>query len=155
MTAASGRRGSQAGWCLGHAAHVPSGDEWLTDAERTSQERFVVPKRRADWRLGRWTAKTAVSAWTGGARREHIGILARSGDDGYPVVEGAGTPAPRLSLTHRGELAVAVVAPAGTAVGCDLELVEPRPERFCRRLVHAGRAAPGRAWHRRHGATNS
>lgn len=117
-------------WFLGHAAGMPGGDWWLTRAERRAQERFVVPKRRADWRLGRWTAKEAVSAWVGGTEHGRIGVLARSADDGYPVLVGAGSCPPRLSLTHRGSMAVAAVGPGGTALGCDLERVEPRSCRF-------------------------
>lgn len=130
-------------WMSGHAADVPEGDGWLTPAEREAQQRFVLTRRRADWRLGRWTAKTALAEWlTSGASDgsvaagsactdpSRIGIVARGEEDGYPLVEGLGTAPPRVSLTHRNGLAVACVAPAEVALGCDLEFVEPRPERF-------------------------
>jgi 4'-phosphopantetheinyl transferase len=55
----------------------------------------------------------------------------RNAPDGAPEVLVAGSPAPlAISLSHRAGLAVCMVAPAGTAVGCDLELVEPRSDRF-------------------------
>ena len=120
-------------YVLGRAADVPTGDRWLTDEERAAQERFVVPVRRTAWRLGRWTAKHAVAGWLGGIPIERVGILARGDDDGFPLVRiaGAGDLAPpTVSISHRGDRACALVGPSGAALGCDLELVEPRPDGF-------------------------
>lgn len=43
-----------------------------------------------------------------------------------------------ISLSHRGGLALCTVAAAGTALGCDLELVEPRAEAFVADYLTAG-----------------
>ena len=141
----AGRAGAAGpAWMTGHLADVPDGDGWLTPAEREAQRRFLLPHRRAQWRLGRWTAKAAVSRWLSpGAGDEggdggggpgpdpaRVGIVARGPDDGYPLVEGLGEAPPRVSLSHRNGLVVACVAPAPVAVGCDLERIEARPERF-------------------------
>lgn len=132
LSVAAPRRDLSVGWSLGHSRGVPDGDGWLTDTEREAQKRFTVPKRRADWRLGRWTAKGAVTAWLGTSptTRSAVGIAARGPDDGFPLVEGAGSPAPSISLTHRESLAAAVVGPSGVALGCDLERIEPRSRAF-------------------------
>jgi 4'-phosphopantetheinyl transferase len=85
-------------------------------------------KRRADWRLGRYTAKTAVAAWLG-VSPPRVEIVAAP--DGAPFARLDGRQAPAsLSLSHRAGLALAVVGEADTALGCDLELIEPRSRAF-------------------------
>ena len=130
MSAVASRAGDPAvSWLLREAGQVPDGDGWLTEAERTAQERFVVTKRRKEWRLGRWAAKSLVAGVTA-VPIERVSILARSHEDGLPLVHGLGRRPPRVSISHRNGLAVAAVSPPGVAVGCDLELVEPRPAGF-------------------------
>ncbi len=122
------------GWLLAPAEAVPEGDRWLTSEERRAQARFAVAKRRADWRLGRWTAKQAIVAWLAAegqqVRPGSVGVEARADDDGYPEVRGIAGAVPSLSLSHRDGIGLAVVGPAGTRVGCDLEQIEPRSARF-------------------------
>ena len=121
-------------WGWQHRATVPPHDEWLTPVEQREQERFVVPKRRADWRLGRWTAKHVVAGWLERQGRPvppcRVAIVARARDDGYPVVTVPSGPAPSISISHSREVAVCLVAGSGAAVGCDLEHVEPRSPGF-------------------------
>lgn len=50
-------------WTLVAADQMPDGDDWLSEAEHRDQEKLRVPKRRAEWRLGRWAAKRALVAW--------------------------------------------------------------------------------------------
>jgi 4'-phosphopantetheinyl transferase len=50
-------------WVLVEADEMPEGDHWLSETERRDQEGLRIPKRRADWRLGRWAAKRALVAW--------------------------------------------------------------------------------------------
>lgn len=50
-------------WILATAGEVPDGDGWLSGPERRDQAGLRVPKRRAEWRLGRWAAKRALMAW--------------------------------------------------------------------------------------------
>lgn len=117
-------------WCRRTLDDVPSGDGWLTPAEREIQTRYTVPVRRADWRLGRWTAKTAMRAAFGVGEHE-VAVIAA--DDGAPEVHLDGGPLPvSLSISHRQGVAVAAVACAGVAVGIDLEIVEPRSDAFVR-----------------------
>jgi 4'-phosphopantetheinyl transferase len=86
--------------------------------------------RRAAWRLGRWTAKAALGAWFG-VPPAAVEVLAAS--DGAPEAWLHGARAPvSLSLTHRGDRGLAVIIDAPGAVGCDLELIEPRSGAFIR-----------------------
>jgi len=118
------------GWLSRHAADVPAGDDWLCDAERRVQHKLRLRRRRADWRLGRWTAKCAVGAWLG---IEPELIAALRAPDGAPEAWLNGSPLPvSLSISHRAGRALAVVGPVSAAVGCDLELIEPRSGAFVR-----------------------
>jgi 4'-phosphopantetheinyl transferase len=118
------------GWVTASAADVPGDDAWLGAAERRVLAGLQVEKRRADWRLGRWTAKRAVAA-TCPITAERVEILAAA--DGAPQawLDGARLPL-SLSLSHRAGRGLAVVAADPSAVGCDLELVEPRSPAFVR-----------------------
>ena len=115
------------GWLARREAEVPAGDDWLTGPERRTLGALHVPKRRADWRLGRWTAKEAVRATLGRQAPGHDAIEIRPASDGAPEAWIDGEPAPLcLSITHRSARAVAAVVAPGVSVGCDLELVEAR-----------------------------
>jgi len=117
-------------WLLAVAGEVPEGDGWLSPAERERLATLQLPWRRADWRLGRWAAKHAVAAFLAA---DPQAVEIRSAADGAPEAFLAGDPAPvALSFSHRAGRAACAVAPAGTALGCDLELVEPRSEAFVR-----------------------
>jgi len=49
-------------WLEQTEADVPAEDDWLSEREAVRLGRMRIPKRRADWRLGRWTAKRALAA---------------------------------------------------------------------------------------------
>src|SRR5215210_7466555 len=97
-----------AGWLTSSPAELPAGEDWLSAAERAVLGGLRIEKRRADWRLGRWTAKRAVAAWLEvPARRVEIVAAA----DGAPEAWLDGTPAPvSVSLSHRAGRALAAVA---------------------------------------------
>ncbi len=120
-------------WLEQSLADVTSDDTWLSAAEKLRCETFRIPKRRADWRLGRWTAKRAVASYLGmsgdPATLAHIEI--RAAMSGAPEVFISNEP-PGLSvsITHSAGVSACVVAPADMAVGCDLELIEPRSDAF-------------------------
>jgi 4'-phosphopantetheinyl transferase len=114
-------------------ADVPQHDEWLSpfEAERLSQ--MFVRKRRDDWRLGRWTAKRAVAARAGFPLHSPVlaGIEIRSAQSGAPEVFLDNQLADvTISLSHRAGTGLCAVAPAGVALGCDLELIEPHSSAF-------------------------
>lgn len=108
-------------------------DGWLSAGERAHLDGLRFPKRRADWLLGRWTAKRAITRClnlpSDFSALGDLEICAAA--DGAPEAFLRGKPAPvSISLSHRAGLAVCAVAPAGTALGCDVELVEPRIATF-------------------------
>ena len=118
------------GWLSRRQADVPAGDEWLSDAEREVLARLRVAPRRASWRLGRWTAKAALGSWL---EVEPAAVEVLAAPDGAPEAWLHGARATvSLSLSHRGDRALAVVVDAPAVVGCDLELVEPRSGAFIR-----------------------
>ena len=118
-----------AAWLIRHLDDVPDDDSWLTAEERRVLTRFTVPKRRADWRLGRWTAKTAVSRVLAVDPRR-VAVVAAA--DGAPeaMLDGA-LLAMSLSISHRAGVGLAVVSD-GSVVGGDLELIEHRSNAFVR-----------------------
>jgi 4'-phosphopantetheinyl transferase len=131
------------GWLSRSAADVPAGDGWLGPRERAALAALTVARRRADWRLGRWTAKAAVAALLG-TDAERVEVVAAP--DGAPEAWVDGERAPvSVSLSHRAGRALAAVATAPAVVGCDLELVEPRSGAFVREWLTEAEQARVRA----------
>ena len=115
-------------WLLQGLADVPDGDEWLTPAERVVLAGLAVPKRRSDWRLGRWTAKALLASLFGCSAGE-VEVLAA--EDGAPEARVDGRLGrARVSISHRDGRSVAVASTDGSLVGCDLEVIEPRSDAF-------------------------
>jgi 4'-phosphopantetheinyl transferase len=120
-------------WLEQAESDVPVEDHWLSASEAARLDALRIAKRRADWRLGRWAAKRAVAAYLDVPR--HLQGLAnieiRPAPSGGPEVFILDTPAPAtISLSHRDGTALCAIAPSGAALGCDLELVEPRSDAF-------------------------
>lgn len=112
---------------------VPSADNWLSANETLRLNAMRFPKRRGDWRLGRWTAKQAVAsclnlpAFPDALAR--IEILPAS--SGAPEVLLPNTcPDLTISLSHRAGTALCAVAPSAVKLGCDLEVIEPHSDAF-------------------------
>ena len=120
-------------WLEQSEADLPAGDDWLSAGEVDRLTTMRVPKRRADWRLGRWTAKRALSAYLNlpGHHQALTDIEIRPAPSGAPEAFIANRPASAaISLSHCNGNAICAVAAFGTALGCDLELVEPRSDAF-------------------------
>lgn len=120
-------------WLEQSEAQVPEGNDWLSAGEADVLRGFRFAKRRADWRLGRWTAKNAV-AMRLGAQLEPQGlrrIEIRAAASGAPEVffEGERMPV-SISLSHREGLGACVIGPPGMTLGCDLEFIEPHSATF-------------------------
>lgn len=119
--------------CRASAADVASDDGWLTDAERGVWTKLRTPKRRADWRLGRWVAKEAVARALGAPwlARGSIEIFATPGGGPAARIHRPG-PWPRiaLSLSHSGGSGFAAALPGPALLGCDVEQVTGRSEAF-------------------------
>jgi 4'-phosphopantetheinyl transferase len=117
-------------WLLQAAADVPRDDDWLSPIERVRLGQLRIAKRRADWRLGRWTAKHAAAAALG-VGYARIAVIAT--ESGAPLALLDGVPAPvAISLSHAAGRGLCAVASPGVAIGCDLECIAPRRAAFLR-----------------------
>jgi 4'-phosphopantetheinyl transferase len=120
-------------WLEQTETDVPASNDWLIESEAARLETLRFAKRRSDWRLGRWTAKLAISAYRNlpGDSQSFRDVEIRPAPSGAPEVFFAGKlDGITISLSHRDGVAVFAVAPSSVALGCDLEIVEPRSESF-------------------------
>jgi len=118
---------------LVRVSDVPSGSQWLGTEEQGVERALLRSQRRREWRSGRWAAKCVLTEALGGA----LGDCARweviAADDGAPSVFCDGLASPvSVSISHRAGWAAAVLSKNGAPVGIDLEVIEPRSERFVR-----------------------
>ena len=141
--------GDRVSWLACGVAEVPDGDEWLTPPEAERLNRMRYEKRRSEARLGRWTAKQTLAREMGFSSNpaDLHRIVIRNAPDGapYALVDGRSAPF-TIAMTDRADWAVCAVIGSEDRIGCDLELVEPRSQRFVadyftpaeQRLVLAG-----------------
>ena len=119
-------------WIIQNLSDVPEEDAWLGEKERVTLSRFQVPKRRNDWRLGRWTAKQAARGFLGelSPDRDEMEIVA--GEDGAPeLFLPGGSPAPvSISISHSNGRGFCALHSERQAIGCDLEMIERKPLDF-------------------------
>jgi 4'-phosphopantetheinyl transferase len=117
-------------WLEQDADDMPFANYWLTAAEIDRLATLQFAKRREEWRLGRWTAKRAVAAYLA-QPPDLTNIEIRNSASGAPEVFLWGRAAPlAISLSHRAGRALCALSYSGAALGCDLELVEPRVDSF-------------------------
>lgn len=123
-------------WHEQNDTDVPGDDRWLGPRELATLACLRFAKRRADWRLGRWTAKLSVAACLclPPSRETFRRLEIRSAPSGAPQVFFAEQPAAvAISLSHRSGMAVCAAVPCSNPaflLGCDIELIEPRSEAF-------------------------
>ena len=118
-------------WLTQRLADLPDNDAWLAANERMRFDSMQFPKRRNDWKLGRWTAKLAVCAAFSGNVIPLSDIEICSSSDGAPRVLLEGRPGlVPISISHSHEIGFCVIGRGDMNVGCDLEHVEPRAQDF-------------------------
>lgn len=122
-------------WLARGVQEVPESADWLSPAESARIAGLRFPKRRTEVRLARWAAKHAVARAL--ELSDDIATLAlieiRAAPTGAPLAFVGDRRAPvAVSMSDRADWAVCVVAPVELAVGCDLELAEPRTDAFVR-----------------------
>src|SRR5579871_1951060 len=109
-------------WMEQTQAGLPASDDWLNANEITRLQSMRIPKRRNDWRLGRWTAKQAVARYFDLAGEDHFlrQVEIRSAASGAPEVF-INTQRARvsISLSHRNGTALCALAANSAALGCD------------------------------------
>jgi 4'-phosphopantetheinyl transferase len=120
-------------WMEQTTADVPDGHGWLSANEASYLRAIRFPKRRADWLLGRWTAKNAVASFLGIPPEPRMlrDVEIHPAPSGAPELffrdERA---AVAISLSHRAGVGACALAPSCTLLGCDLEAVEPHGDAF-------------------------
>ena len=122
-------------WLQQTNANVPPHDAWLCPAERLRLAQLRIPKRRTDWRLGRWTVKCALASYLGlpKAIRTFATIAVMPAETGAPrVFIGDEAAEVAVSLSHCDGVGICAVARRPVWLGCDLEKVEPRSWSFVR-----------------------
>ena len=140
-------------WLARGEDQLPATEDWLSAAERSRAGALSYTKRRTDFLLGRWTLKLAIAKVLGWPDdpAELARIEGRNAPSGAPRLYIDGQPADRgVSLTDRAGCAICLMADRTVAIGCDVEIVEPRSDAFVRdyltqaeqRLV--GTAGPAR-----------
>ena len=120
-------------WLEQTEGDTPREDDWLSPGEAVVLNGMRFAKRRADWRLGRWTAKRAValSLKLPGHSQSLAAIEIRPAPSGAPEVFIANRPAcAAISISHRAGVGACAVALPGAMLGCDLELIEPHSDGF-------------------------
>jgi 4'-phosphopantetheinyl transferase len=116
-------------WLEQSEADVPKGGEWLSEEDESRLKAMRFHKRRADSRLGKWTAKCALGIHLNVNALASIEI--RASQCGAPTAFVANKAADAtISLSHRAGVALCAIAPFGVALGCDLELIEPHSNAF-------------------------
>ena len=119
-------------WLEQSEADLPQHDYWLSPGETVRMDSMRFPKRRREWKLGRWTAKCAVATylkWPASCSLSKIEIPASSSGAPTVVIDRAPSPI-AISISHRAGRAMCFVAPLEVALGCDLELIEPHSSAF-------------------------
>jgi 4'-phosphopantetheinyl transferase len=128
MTAPAPGTGAPVGILVAAQPEVPQDEGWLGPDEQRVASALRAPKRRSEWLLGRWTGKHAVAAFLG---EKPSAVTIAASPDGAPEAYVDSSRAPcAMSIAHRGGLAACAVAAPETALGCDLEVVEPRSDGF-------------------------
>lgn len=120
-------------WLEQSEADIPADDQWLSAHETIRLHSLHVAKRRADWRLGRWTAKCALAArlQLSAERSQFAGIEIRAALSGSPEVFFHDQPADiAISLSHSDRTALCTAGPRDVRFGCDLETIETHSEAF-------------------------
>jgi 4'-phosphopantetheinyl transferase len=120
-------------WLEQTEADVPEENDWLSKSELIFFNRLRFAHRRADWRLGRWTAKQAVAACCNllSSPQTLARIEIVPAPSGAPEVSVDNKlAAVTISLSHRNHSAICTLGSGTFELGCDLEVIEPRSDAF-------------------------
>lgn len=104
---------------------------FLAAGERVRAASMKVPRRRDEFLLGRWVAKSLIASVLDCAPGPALEV--RAAPSGQPLAFLDGAPLRlSISISHRHGLALAALDESGSALGADLEHVEPRSAAFVR-----------------------
>ena len=105
----------------------------LCPSELQKFSAFRFPKRRNDWLLGRWTAKSLAHSLPAFHKYSLDQIEMHTSPQGAPYIQIAGeiTPEHCLSISHSAGFAFCALATESSLrLGADLEKIEARTETF-------------------------
>ena len=116
--------------CTRDITAVPENDSWLGSGECEVLAGLRFPKRRKDWRLGRWTAKQAILEFLRLKPDTDLSLFEiRAALDGAPEVFLRNKPAgAAISISHSDDCSFCAAGPPGAELGCDMERLEQRSE---------------------------
>jgi phosphopantetheinyl transferase len=117
---------------LWHLTETPA-DLWPQLAQ-AAEYAPLLPARADGPRQAQWLAGRVLVQHLLAAAGVPLAPL-RNDEAGRPFLLGPGTP-PSVSLSHSGEWAAALLAPTGTAVGIDIELVRDKAQRIARKFLN-------------------
>lgn len=119
---------------------IPRGVDWLAEPEARRAAGMRFTKRRTEYLLRRYAGKCAVAAAhdlpEDPATLRRIAVLNAPTGAPYVTIDGVRVGMD-VSLTDRAGWAVCLVGGDLGAVGCDLEIVEPRSDGFVRDFLTA------------------
>jgi 4'-phosphopantetheinyl transferase len=121
-------------WLLHNETELPQEDDWLSDREKLLLQKMKLPKRRGDWKLGRWTAKRLIRSYLKNLDRDsyHFADLeVFPAEDGSPqlFIQKKFSPL-KISISHRAGAGLCAINPGNNSIGCDLEIIEERSDAF-------------------------
>ncbi|WP_151088292.1 4'-phosphopantetheinyl transferase family protein [Hymenobacter baengnokdamensis] len=111
---------------LWHLTEAPAA-LWLQLADAPAYV-LLLPARADGLRQAQWLAGRVLVQQLLAATATPASPL-RNDDTGRPFLAGPGRP-PAVSLSHSGEWVAALLAPPGTAVGIDVEIVRDKAQRI-------------------------
>lgn len=145
-------------WLEQKIHEVPAYDEWLSVRERERMTTMKIPKRKDEYRLGRWCAKRALSTFLGdfgdqldipysgsvplnshglsvstaAAMSAQFGEMeVLPAEDGAPEVWLDSQKAPlSISISHSNGVAMCLLCTGQVEMGCDVESVVERSAAF-------------------------
>ncbi len=120
-------------WLTQEFSDVPEDEDWLSEGERTRIAGMRFPKRRNDFKLGRWTAKRAFGALLSYSVPQYRMLEIRAADDGAPEPRLNGALLEfGISISHSRGRSLSAIGPQDAGIGCDLEFIEHHDRDFFR-----------------------
>ena len=121
-------------WMLVHSQQAAlEAPGFLSPSELQKYSAFKFPKRRNEWLLGRWAAKTLVHSLPAYQHYPLDQIEIHNAPEGAPYLQlpGRAARAECLTISHSGNFALCALAISlDLQVGIDMEKVEARTETF-------------------------
>jgi 4'-phosphopantetheinyl transferase len=121
-------------WTLVNSHQAPLENQgYLSPSELQKLSTFRFPKRRSEWLLGRWAAKSLVQSMPTYQHYSLDEIEIQNAPEGAPYIcpPGGSTSPDCLTISHSDRFALCAMSLGPTVrIGVDLEIAEPRSDAF-------------------------